>query len=355
MSTGGSNWLATLARHPRGLWVLAFTEIWERFSFYGVRSLLVLYLTSGALASPRFEHVYGSRLSYSLFGRPHGDVEVQALASQINEWYSGMAFVTPLLGGYVADRLLGIRNTCIFGGLLMVIAHALMAFERYFLIGLVFLIFGNGAFKPTISAQLSQLYDRPESAHMRESGFAMYFMAINIGALLAPVVCGLLKEAISYHAGFGAAGVGMVGGLAIYLAGLRHLPAASKKAHGRDVDMSREEEEEAHPLTSSAADSAAGSTAHHSTAVPSSLNGRDACSSSSSSSRDAAGGGGPSAGISISISSSRDQEMAHAGSPKGSKLMGEAWPADGRWPMRRALALTAICAVLLPVRHRELV
>ena len=103
-TTCSPSFAETFTQHPRGLWVLAVTEIWERFSFYGVRALLVLYLTSGALDHDRFKDVAGARVVYFFFGRPANEVEVYALASAINEWYSGMAFVTPLFGGWMADR-----------------------------------------------------------------------------------------------------------------------------------------------------------------------------------------------------------------------------------------------------------
>ena len=223
----------SLASHPTGMWVLAMTETWERFSYYGVRALLVLYLTSGgALAPKRFEPVYGSTLTYSLFGRPHGAVQVQALSSQINQWYSGLAFITPLLGGLVADRLLGIRNTCVLGALLMAAAHACMAFSHLFLVGLALLVLGNGAFKPTVSAQVSMLYSSPEHVGLRDAGFALFYMSINLGALLSPLVCGFLQQRVGFHWGFGAAGIGMCIAIVIYLCGSAHLPSEKiRKVH----------------------------------------------------------------------------------------------------------------------------
>ena len=218
-------------RHPTGLWILAAAETWERFSFYGVRALLVLYLTSGALDKARFDPVHGSSIVLGAFGTPSSEpgeanvAEVQALSSQINEWYSGLAYLTPLAGGVFADRLFGVRNTCILGGVLMALGHLAMAYDRLLLLGLLFLILGNGGFKSTISAQLGHLYEAPGPTELRESGFALFYCAINLGALLAPLVCGELQERVSFHAGFGAAGVGMLVGLAVYIGGARHLPA----------------------------------------------------------------------------------------------------------------------------------
>mmetsp|Transcript_44694 Transcript_44694/g.117168 ORF Transcript_44694/g.117168 Transcript_44694/m.117168 type:complete len:485 (+) Transcript_44694:21-1475(+) len=213
------------ARHPVGLAVLYLTEVWERFSFYGLKSLLVLYLTSGVLELERFDKVIGSHLVLVAFGHHEGDAaSVQGLASQINEVYSGFAYLTPLIGGVLADRLLGTRPTLILGGLLMAAGHACMAFEATFLIGLVLLVLGNGGFKPTITALLSRLYEQPGLSSLRDRGFAIFYTGINVGALLAPLICGTLQMYIGYDAGFGAAGVGMAVGLATFLLGSSHLP-----------------------------------------------------------------------------------------------------------------------------------
>ena len=207
-------------RHPHGLTVLYLTEVWERFSFYGLRALLVLYLNSGVLEDTRFQQVYGANLVLAIFGRP----TVQALSSQINEMYSGVAYLTPLAGGVVADHMLGTRATLIVGGLLMAAGHGCMAYERTFLVGLLLLVLGNGGFKPTITALLSRLYEQPGLAALRDRGFAIFYTGINVGALLAPLVCGALQMHIGYDAGFGAAGVGMLIGLVVFLAGSSHIP-----------------------------------------------------------------------------------------------------------------------------------
>ena len=229
--------------HPRGLPVLFSTELWERFSFYGMKALLVLYLTSGALHEERFSNVIGSGLVTSIFGQPSEGLadavsgedtpqwraEEQALASQLNEWYSGMAYLTPLLGGVLADRVLGARASVVIGGSLMAAGHACMASERYFLVGLLLLVFGNGGFKPNISAQLGALYEPTEMRGKRDRGFAIFYVGINLGALLAPLVCGSLRQAAGFHAGFAAAAGGMVLGLAIFLLGLPLLPLPPPK------------------------------------------------------------------------------------------------------------------------------
>ena len=324
----------TLRRHPTGLWVLSMTETWERFSYYGVRSLLVLYLTSGALDAEQFERVYGSQVTYLIFGKPfeNDPSDIQRLAFQINEWYSGLAFVTPLLGGVVADQLLGVRNTCVIGGLMMVAAHACMAVDRLFLIGLVLLMLGNGAFKPTISAQLSGLYEAHDVALLRESGFALYYLAINLGALLAPLVCGMLQQHVSFHAGFGSAGIGMLGGLAIYLAGGRHLPP-EKHAAAIGVASSGNGTHPRHRhlqhRVGDALDEASvfGRAPGSQQPLLCAGHGRG---------HPAFGGG--------------DEELSERSSPKGKSLEGgsEKWQTGGGWPARRALALAAICSLLVP-------
>ena len=215
--------LSTRIGHPPGLAVLCLTEIWERFSFYGLKALLVLYLNSGVLSADRFSNVCGNGVVTAIFSQPDTVLGVQALSSHINEIYSGMAYITPLFGGVIADGLLGPRATLLAGGMLMAAGHGCMALERYFLVGLLLLVLGNGLFKPTVSSILSRLYEPPAVATLRDRGFAIFYTGINIGALLAPLVCGGLQHAFGYDAGFGAAGVGMVVGLLLFLGGERAL------------------------------------------------------------------------------------------------------------------------------------
>ena len=206
-------------RHPRGLIVLYATEVWERFSFYGMRALLVLYLNDGVLGEHRFSKVIGSGLVTNLFGQPASALETQALSSTLNELYSGIAYVTPILGGVVSDWLLGARTTLLLGGFLMAFGHLCMAFEATFLIGLVLLVLGNGGFKPTVTTMLGHLYEAPDLAGLRDSGFAIFYTGINVGALVAPLACGALQQHFGYDVGFGAAGVGMCVGLVTFLLG----------------------------------------------------------------------------------------------------------------------------------------
>ena len=144
------------------------------------------------------------------------------LASQIYGFYTGLVYLTPILGGLLADRVIGQRRTVIIGAALMAIGHFMMAFEHLFLIALGFLILGNGAFKPNISTQVGSLYAPGD--RRRDRAFSIFYVGINLGAFLAPLVCGTLGEELGWHYGFVAAGVGMSLGLLIYLAATPHLP-----------------------------------------------------------------------------------------------------------------------------------
>ena len=186
----------TFCGHPKGLYVLFLTEMWERFSFYGMRALLIYYMTK-----------------HLMFG--------QAKASQIYGLYSGLVYLTPLLGGILADRVWGQRRTVVAGGVLMAIGHFLMAYESAFFPALAFLIVGNGAFKPNISTQVASLY--PQGDARRDRAFSIFYVGINLGALFSPLVCGTLADLYGWHYGFVAAGVGMVIGLLIYLKGMHWL------------------------------------------------------------------------------------------------------------------------------------
>jgi POT family proton-dependent oligopeptide transporter len=182
--------------HPRGLFVLFLTEMWERFSYYGMRALLVYYMIK--------------HLTFS-----------QGQASHIYGLYTGFVYLTPLFGGILADRYWGQRKTVIVGAVLMAIGHFLMAFEFLFFPALLFLILGNGAFKPNISTQVGNLYRQGDPR--RDRAFSIFYVGINLGAFFSPLVCGTLGEVYGWHYGFSAAGIGMVLGLVIYLAGQRWL------------------------------------------------------------------------------------------------------------------------------------
>ena len=207
---------------PRGLTYLFTTEMWERFSYYGMRSLLVLYMTKYLLLTDHSGHVVGllalKRALESIFG-PLG---VQPLSSQIWGLYTGLVYFTPIFGGLLADRVLGQRRTVVIGAVLMAIGHFMMAVEQLFLFALLALILGSGCFKPNISTQVGGLYAPGD--RRRDRAYSIFYVGINIGAFLAPLVCGTLGEEAGWRYGFAAAGVGMCIGLWIYLYALPHLP-----------------------------------------------------------------------------------------------------------------------------------
>ncbi|HUL90031.1 MAG TPA: peptide MFS transporter [Pseudolabrys sp.] len=208
--------------HPRGLAYLFATEMWERFSYYGMRALLVLYMLKHLFAAQHTGEVFGLAGFQTVLESVFGPLAPQPLASQIYGFYTGLVYLTPVLGGLLADRVLGQRRTVIVGATLMAIGHFMMAFEQLFLFALGFLILGNGAFKPNISTQVGALYAPGD--RRRDRAFSIFYVGINLGAFLAPLICGTLGERVGWHYGFAAAGVGMTLGLFIYLAATPHLP-----------------------------------------------------------------------------------------------------------------------------------
>ena len=212
----------TFLGHPRGLFLLFFTEMWERFSYYGMRSLLVLYMVNHLFIQPDVgQRVLGFTALKGTLESIFGPLAVQPLSSQIYGLYTGFVYFTPFFGGMLADRVLGQRKTVILGAILMAIGHFMMASERLFFPALMFLIAGNGCFKPNISTQVGLLY--PQGDPRRDGAFTIFYMGINLGAFFSPLVCGTLGQTVGWHWGFGAAGVGMVIGLLIYLWGQRFL------------------------------------------------------------------------------------------------------------------------------------
>ena len=215
--------------HPKGLYVLFFTEMWERFSYYGMRALLVLYMTKFLIIhADQGMVVFGYagirafvQWFVGLLGM-HGQLSVQALSSQIYGLYTGFVYFTPFFGGILADRVFGQRKSVYIGGALMAVGHFLMAVQSMFFPALFFLILGNGCFKPNISTQVGLLY--PEGDHRRDSAFTIFYMGINLGAFFSPLVCGTLGQKVGWDWGFGAAGVGMILGLIIYHFGKHLLP-----------------------------------------------------------------------------------------------------------------------------------
>jgi POT family proton-dependent oligopeptide transporter len=201
--------------HPPALPFLFATEMWERFSYYGMRALLVLYMVKYAFQPDTAGTVIGlGALKHGLEAL-FGPLDIQPLASQVYGLYTGLVYLTPVLGGFLADRVLGQRRTVIIGASLMAIGHFMMAFEHLLLFALALLILGNGAFKPNMSAQVGELY--PLGDPRRDRAYSIFYVGINLGAFLAPLVCGTLGERVGWHYGFAAAGVGMLIGLATYL------------------------------------------------------------------------------------------------------------------------------------------
>lgn len=200
--------------HPKGVYVCFFTEMWERFSFYGMKALLLLYLLQ--------HHKFGDRVGYDMLGA-----------------YGGLVYTVPVIGGLLADRLLGMRKAVVFGGLLLVAGHLGMSVEGHaattvhgvvqrdeaaldvFYVSLAAIIMGVGFLKPNISTIVGKLY--PANDPRRDSGFSLFYAGINLGALFASIVCGYLGQTYGWSWGFGAAGIGMLLGLAQFLWGQRYL------------------------------------------------------------------------------------------------------------------------------------
>src|SRR5262245_30082524 len=198
--------------HPGGRSTLFFTEMWERFSYYGMRALLILFMTatpaSGGLG-------FDTATAGALYGL-----------------YTSMAYLASLPGDWLADRLIGQRRAVLYGGILIACGHYSMAVPAHatFYLGLTLIVIGTGLLKSNISVMVGQLYAQDD--HRRDAGFSIYYMGINLGAFLSPLICGYLGQRINWHAGFAAAGVGMTLGLVQYVLGDKHLGEAGKEAAG---------------------------------------------------------------------------------------------------------------------------
>lgn len=185
-----------LNSHPKGLSILFFTETWERFSFYGMRALLVLFLTKVFhFSDPNANRIYGI--------------------------YTGLVYLTPLAGGYLADRYLGFKKSILLGTTLMMFGHLSLSFETkpFFLLGLTLLIIGVGFFKPNISTVVGRIYEEDKKTHMKDSGFTIFYMGINLGGFLGPLFCGYFSESFGWGYGFGVAAFGVLFGILIFLFG----------------------------------------------------------------------------------------------------------------------------------------
>ncbi len=240
--------------HPIGLYVLFLTEMWERFSYYGMISLLVLYMNEFLLKDPARAHqIFGYVAFAHVITSVFGKLTAQQMSSQIFGLYTGFIYVTPIFGGMLADKVWG-QHKCIYlGGILMAIGHFMMAFESCFLFALLFLILGCGALKPNISTQVGNLY--PEGDERRDRAFTIFYMGINLGAVLSPLVCWTLGVEFGWGYGFSAAGVGMLLGLVIYYLGSGLVPRHPVKTKAdmekelENKDEAKEEKPRKRPLT----------------------------------------------------------------------------------------------------------
>lgn len=208
--------------------------MWERFSYYGMRALLMLYMTQHLIqAAETGTAIVGFATLKAGLEAVFGTLAIQPLASQIYGLYTGFVYFTPFFGGILADRLLGQRKTVVIGALLMAIGQFFLVFEKFFLFGLFFLIIGNGCFKPNISTQVGNLY-KPGDPR-RDGAFTIFYMGINLGAFFSPLICGTLGQRYGWHYGFLAAGIGMLIGLVVYLSGQRYLAPDSKTIKKEEV------------------------------------------------------------------------------------------------------------------------
>jgi len=215
--------------HPKGLGYLGFTEGCERFSYYSMQTLLVLYMVNYLLVPGRMEHVIGLKwLQEHVY---HG-ISGQPLASAIFGTYASLVYGTPIVGGIVADKWLGRNRTLIIGGVLMAIGHFLMAIQSAFVFALLALVLGVGAFKGNIATQVGALYG-PNDLR-RAMAFQIFYIFINVSVIVAPLVSGTLGQKVGWHYGFGCAGVVMVVGLFIYLSGRKYLAPEELKTPSED-------------------------------------------------------------------------------------------------------------------------
>ena len=206
----------TILGHPAGLFLLFLVEMWERFSYYGMRGLLVLYLVQSASPTPDASGLINPGRGWS-----------RADASMLYGWYTGLAYLLPIGGGLIADRVLGTHRSMVAGALLIALGHLVLAASgvgdlarsqlgmTVFVLGLALVVIGTGHFKPCVSVMVGQLY--PHGDGRRDGAFTIFYMGINLGAFLSAFVCGTLGERVGWHWGFGSAAVGMLAGLALYM------------------------------------------------------------------------------------------------------------------------------------------
>jgi POT family proton-dependent oligopeptide transporter len=218
--------------HPKGLYYLSFTEMWERFSFYGMSALLTLYMVKELLLPENAAQVIGLAALRNMF-EFRGSMSDVAFSAIIYGWYAGLVYFTPIIGGWVADRILGAKRTVMIGVLLMSAGHLAMSFYATFLFALLLLILGSGFLKGNISAQVGALYPRSDES-MRSRGYTIFSTGICIGAASGPIVTGLVAAIYGWHAGFAVAAALMLVALLAYALGQRHLPDDRPVARKRE-------------------------------------------------------------------------------------------------------------------------
>jgi proton-dependent oligopeptide transporter, POT family len=202
--------------HPRGLATCFFTEMWERFSYYGMRALLLLYMVApiekGGLG-------FATEKGASIYG-----------------WYTMGVYAMSIPGGWIADKLLGLYRSVLLGGIIIAAGHFLMAYPsiQTFYAGLIFIVCGTGLLKPNVSGIVGTLYAKDDVR--RDAGFSVFYMGINLGAFIAPLICGPLGQRINWHYGFGAAGVGMTLGIIQYVAGKKHIAPGLARMAKNEAD-----------------------------------------------------------------------------------------------------------------------
>src|SRR5947208_15939544 len=192
--------------HPRGLTTLFFTEMWERFSYYGMRAFLILYMTAPAAAGGLG---FADKRAASIYGT-----------------YTGSVWAAAIVGGLIADRLLGQYRSVLIGGIVIALGHFTLAFKAlpFFYTGLALIVAGTGLLKPNVSTLVGSLYEPGDTR--RDAGFSIFYMGINLGAFIGPLIAGYLAQRVNWHLGFACAGVGMTLGLIQYITGPRRLESA---------------------------------------------------------------------------------------------------------------------------------
>lgn len=208
--------------HPKGLAYIIFTEAWERFSFYGMQALMVLYMSGHLFQDDNIDKVVGISYYIAFVEAIFGELTVRGLATQTFGLYIGLTFLLPVFGGFIGDKWLGQRRAVLAGAFFMMAGHFLMAFEALFLFAVCLLISGSGLLKGNLAAQVGALYEKDDQRV--DTAFSVYSVAINLGAAIAPLICGTLGEVYGWHYGFGVAGLGMIVSIAIYIAGQKYIP-----------------------------------------------------------------------------------------------------------------------------------